>query len=120
MTPPIRIVCLSVGLAVLAACGTGKEASLAPPEPTDEPPGFTGLPAQTLRTAFGAPAFVRKDGKDEIWRYDGAACRAFFFLYPDGGALLVHHVETLPRGKEYAADTLCLNALRATGSPPVS
>lgn len=119
MTPPIRIVCLAPGLVLLAACGTLKEASLPAPA-VAEPPGFAGLPAGKLRIALGAPAFVRKDGKDEIWRYDGAACKAFFFLYPEGGALLVHHVETLPRGKEYAADTLCLNALRASGSPPVS
>lgn len=119
MTPPVRIVCLFLSLAVLAACGTVRKANLPAPA-VAEPPGFAGLPAEKLRTAFGVPAFVRKDGKDEIWRYDGAACKAFFFLYPEGGALLVHHVETLPRGKEYAADTLCLNALRATVSPPVS
>lgn len=120
MTPPIRIFCLAVSLAGLAACATVKETNLPAPPPVKEPPGLAGLPAEKLRIAFGAPAFVRKDGKDELWRYDGASCKAFFFLYPDGDALAVRHVETLPRGREYAADTVCLNALRASASPPVS
>ena len=79
-----------------------------------------GLAAQDVRTAYGAPAFVRKDGGDQMWRYDGASCKAFFFLYPNGGTLAVRHVETLPRGPRWAADPACLNALRAAASPPVS
>ncbi len=47
-----------------------------------------------------------------MWRYDGAACRAFFFLY--GSPLMVRHVETLPHGAESAADIACLTALRAS------
>ena len=48
-----------------------------------------------------------------MWRYDGASCKAFFFLYPAGNSLAVRHVETVPRGAEMAADAGCLNALRA-------
>ena len=76
--------------------------------------------AADLRVAIGAPAFVRKDGADQMWRYDTAGCKAFFFLYPKNGTLSVRHVETLPRGKKWAADPACLNALRAAASPPVS
>jgi hypothetical protein len=47
-----------------------------------------------------------------MWRYDGAACRAFFFLY--GAPLMVRHVETLPHGPQNAADMDCLTALRAS------
>ena len=61
---------------------------------------------------FGRPAFVRKDGGTEMWRYDGAACRAFFFLY--GTPPAVRHVETLPHGAQSAADMACLNALKAS------
>ncbi len=68
---------------------------------------------QSLRAAFGQPAFVRKDTGSEMWRYDGAACKAFFFLYPGvSGATIVRHVETLPRGSAIAADENCLALLR--------
>jgi hypothetical protein len=68
------------------------------------------MAAPALQAAFGHPAFVRKDGGTEMWRYDGAACRAFFFLY--GAPLAVRHVETLPHGAQSAADIDCLNALK--------
>ena len=87
--------------------------ALPPPPPAGEPSDIAGLAASQLRVAFGAPVFVRKDGTDELWRYDGASCKAFFFLYPDGNSLSVRHVETLPRGREMAADIGCLNTLRA-------
>ena len=47
---------------------------------------------------MGNPAFTRKEGAGiEMWRYDGVACKAFFFLYPQGSGLSVRHVETMPR-----------------------
>ena len=70
------------------------------------------MPATSLQAAFGKPAFVRKDGATEMWRYDGQSCRAFFFLY--GAPLAVRHVETLPHAKQNAADMDCLIALRAS------
>lgn len=83
-----------------------------PPAPTvREPARFTGLQAQQLQALAGAPQFTRKDGPTEMWRYDGASCRAFFFL--TGSPPKVQHVETLPRGADGAADQACLNALRA-------
>jgi hypothetical protein len=63
--------------------------------------------------AFGAPQFVRKDGQVEMWRYDGASCKAFFFMYPNGNSLAVKHVETLPRPNNAAADATCLQGLLA-------
>ena len=50
----------------------------APPAP-GEPTELIGLTAPKLRYVFGTPAFVRKDGSAEIWRYDSTACKAFFF-----------------------------------------
>jgi hypothetical protein len=73
-----------------------------------------------LRELFGAPAFVRKDGVAEMWRYDGPGCKAFFFLYPFADALSVRHVETLPRGRDIAADETCLNALRPQPPAPAA
>jgi hypothetical protein len=94
--------------------------ALPPAPPPGEPADLAGLQSTQLRVAFGAPAFVRKDGNVEIWRYDSASCKAFFFLYPYGDALLVRHVETLPRGSEMAADETCLATLRPHSQQSVS
>jgi hypothetical protein len=80
--------------------------------PRGEPSQYINMAATSLQAAFGKPAFVRKDGATEMWRYDGAACRAFFFLY--GAPLMVRHVETLPHGVSTAADSACLTALSAS------
>jgi len=84
--------------------------TIPPAPPRGEPGLYLSMAAPGLQAAFGRPAFVRKDGATEMWRYDGAACRAFFFLY--GAPLIVRHVETLPHGAESAADPACLTALR--------
>ena len=70
-----------------------------------------------LRTTFGTPAFVRKDGSIQFWRYKGQACQAFFFLYPDHGVLTVQHVETLPRPVNTATDASCLQSLHSVLAP---
>jgi hypothetical protein len=77
-----------------------------------EPAEFNGMAAVKLRTLVGAPAFLRKDGNVEMWRYDAASCHAFFFL--TGTPAKVDHVETLPRGKTGAADPACLIALQSS------
>lgn len=114
----------------LAACATGKPATtvqqqaprvaLPPAPPQGEPADLAGLRSTQLRVALGAPAFVRKDGGVEIWRYDSTSCKAFFFLYPYGDSLLVRHVETLPRGTAMAADQSCLATLRPRSQRSVS
>jgi hypothetical protein len=114
----------------LAACASGRPAAtvqqqtrrvaLPPAPPKGEPGDLAGLRSTQLREAFGAPAFVRKDGTAEIWRYDSSRCKAFFFLYPYDNALLVRHVETLPRGSVMAADQACLETLRPRSQQSVS
>jgi hypothetical protein len=84
--------------------------AIPPAPPRGEPGQYLNMPATSLQVAFGKPAFVRKDGATEMWRYDGQSCRAFFFLY--GAPLAVRHVETLPHGAQNAADMDCLIALR--------
>ena len=86
---------------------------LPPTPPAGEPSAYLNLPPANLRGLLGQPAFVRQDGETEMWRYDGASCRAFFFLQGPGGSQTVRHVETLPAGAASAADPLCLSALRA-------
>jgi hypothetical protein len=83
-----------------------------PAPPRGEPRDFLNMTAASLRQQMGAPAFSRKDGVTEMWRYDGAACRAFFFLYEAKGQMAVRHVETLPHGAAGAADMGCLTALK--------
>ena len=113
-----RLACLMIALG-LAGCGTTQtpppRTSVIPAAPPRGEPGqYLNLGGVALQAAFGKPAFVRRDGATEMWRYDGTACRAFFFLY--GAPLAVRHVETLPRGKDLGADMGCLTALRI--SPP--
>jgi hypothetical protein len=114
----------------LAACASNRpvapvqqqapRVALPPAPPKGEPSDLAGLGSTQLREAFGAPAFVRKDGTAEIWRYDSPSCKAFFFLYLYGNALLVRHVETLPRGNVMAADEACLETLRPRTQQSVS
>jgi hypothetical protein len=113
-----RFACLILALAV-AGCAAPKapppvpSPSAIPPAPRrGEPSQYLNMPVSGLQDAFGKPAFVRKDGATEMWRYDGQSCRAFFFLY--GSPLMVRHVETLPHGAQDAADMACLTALRAS------
>ena len=102
---------------LLAACANNRatipdRVALPPPPPAGELPNVIGLSADAMRATFGQPAFVRKDGETEFWRYNGAACRAFFFLYKQNSILTVGHVETIPRGAAIAADNGCINGLR--------
>jgi hypothetical protein len=117
MIRPVLAVCLC---AMLSACANRPPAPIVslPPPPSGEPSGLIGLSAQDLRGSFGAPTFVRKENGTEMWRYDGADCHAFFFLYPQGESHAVRHVETVPRDARTAADATCLAALRAR--PPGS
>jgi len=86
----------------------------------DEPADLAGLKSTQLREIYGEPNFVRREGAMELWRYDSSGCKAFFFLYPYGQALLVRHVETLPRGAARAADQTCLDSLRPKSQQPIS
>lgn len=114
-----RVAILSLAL-LLGACAAKtprpapapSTASIPPAPPPGEPGQYMNMAATGLEAAFGKPAFVRKDGVTEMWRYDGKACRAFFFLY--GSPLAVRHVETLPHGTRSAWDLGCLAALSAS------
>jgi hypothetical protein len=115
-----RVIILSLALLAGACAAKAPQvpppqpttASIPPPPPRGEPSPWFNMAATGVQAAFGKPAFVRKDGVTEMWRYDGAACRAFFFLY--GSPLTVRHVETLPHGAQSAADLACLTALQAS------
>ncbi len=86
-----------------------------PAPPLGEPAFFTGMNVPRLQALAGAPAFTRKDGDIEMWRYDPGSCHVFFFL--SGTPAKVQHVETLPRGKDGTADPQCLTALNSASRP---
>ena len=67
--------------------------------------------AQSLRAAYGAPDFIRREMDTELWRYDGAACAMFFFLYREGDSLKIRYSESLLRGMTMAADPACMQSL---------
>jgi len=103
----------------LGACAAQHTEEVPPPvalpaaPPPGEPAWITTMDGPALRAAFGQPVYVRKDNGSEMWRYDSATCKAFFFLYPGvSGSIVVRHVETLPRGQAIAADENCLAQLR--------
>ena len=83
-----------------------------PPPPRGEPAQFSNISAAQLKTMLGEPSFMRNDGATQMWRYDGQGCQAFFFLYGAGAQQRVRHVETLPAGRDVAADPACLSALK--------
>jgi hypothetical protein len=75
-----------------------------PPPPVD---------ADSLRARYGLPDFVRRESESELWRYDGADCAVFFFLYREGDALRIRYAESMPRGTDMAADPKCVDSLNA-------
>jgi hypothetical protein len=113
---PARNSTLLLALLLLYGCAAKPTAPAAPATvpipaplpPRPEPPGFNGLSTQALRARLGTPAFSRKDGATEMWRYDAKGCHAFFFFTTGQ----VSHVETIPRPADQAADPACLNALQ--------
>ena len=75
------------------------EVPIPPAPPRGEPTGYLGLPQANLRAQLGVPQFMRRDGGTQMWRYDGAQCRAFFFLQGPAGAETVLHVETVLKAR---------------------
>lgn len=119
MIRPVLVLGLCAMLGACASEPQNPQIELPPSPPSGEPAGLVGLSASNLLNAFGAPSFVRKENGSEMWRYDNANCRAFFFLYSNGVSQVVRHVETVPHGTDKAADPTCLDALRGH-RPPVS
>ncbi len=118
MKRPLSIATLCL---LLSACAAETpRVALPSAPPPGEPGNIAGLTTDQIKIAFGAPAFVRKDNGTQMWRYDGPACKAFFFFYSVNDATTVKHVETLPRGAEIAADANCLASLQVQKTVPTT
>ena len=115
---PALTLCALLGACAAPGTIAPAHVALPPAPPEGEPAGTTGLHEADLKAQFGQPAFVRHDGNAQIWRFDGQACKAYFFLYSRDGNTAVWHVETAPRGRSIAADDTCLSALRARAAAP--
>ena len=64
------------------------------------PDRLIGLSSDAVTAVLGAPEFRRREAPAEMWRYRGKTCFLDFFLYRDGAALRVAHVEA--RGHDVA------------------
>jgi hypothetical protein len=85
------------------------------PAAPSAPPAITN--AEGLRAAYGEPDFVRKEAGSELWRYDGANCALFAFLYRDGDDLKLRRLDSLPAPAGGGADPACVASVRARGAP---
>jgi hypothetical protein len=118
MIRPLSVATLCL---LLAACAAETPRVSLPSAPmAGEPGNIAGLSTEQIKVAFGQPTFVRKDNGTEMWRYDGASCKAFFFFYAANNAMTVKHVETTPRGADIAADSNCLASLQVQTQVPTT
>lgn len=80
------------------------QVALAKPKPAPAPePRMTlgdliGLNEGQLTESLGRPAFKRVDDPAALWQYRGTRCILDLFLYADGPAYRVTHVEVRRRG----------------------
>ncbi len=104
-----------LALLLLSGCVTsGQNASLSsrPRVTADE---LMGKESQAVQVALGQPRRVRKEAPAEIWQYDGGSCVVDLFLYPEGGAPRVTHIEARDSTSGKAVDTnSCLARVNGT------
>jgi len=63
------------------------------PEPRIRPADLIGLTDARLAEVLGSPAFKRMDDPAALWQYRGTRCILDLFLYADGPAYRVTHME---------------------------
>ncbi len=63
------------------------------PEPRIKPADLVGLTDARLAEVLGSPAFKRIDDPAALWQYRGTRCILDLFLYADGPAYRVTHME---------------------------
>ncbi len=72
-----------------------------PPETGREPPArLIGLSREFVLELLGPAGFIRRDGPVQIWRYADDDCFLDVFLFREGDAFRVNHVEARSKNAE--------------------
>lgn len=88
-------------------------AALPRPGATPEMVRLVGLSRESLQELLGPASFIRRDGPVQIWRYTDEACFLDIFLFREGDAFRVNHVEARAKGTERVSVPSCYSRLRA-------
>lgn len=114
---------------LLSACATPQTPPAQPPAPGLSPPGEipvdlnavmpppSGADESYFRAEYGPPDFIRQEIESQLWRYDGADCALFLFLYLESESYVLRHAETDPPGLAGNIDTACLSSIKNARAP---
>jgi hypothetical protein len=114
---------------LLSACATPQTPPAEPRAPGLAPQGEVpvdldgvmlpplGADASYFRAEYGPPDFVRQEIDSQLWRYDGADCALFLFLYQESENYLLRHAETDPPGIAGNVDTACITSIKNARAP---
>jgi hypothetical protein len=84
-----------------------------PGEPLRDLPRLVGASRELVIELLGPAGFVRRDGPVQIWRYTGDDCFLDLFLYREGDAFRVNHVEARAKNAGQVAVNTCYQRLVA-------
>jgi hypothetical protein len=79
----------------------------------DAPVRLIGLSREFVLELLGPAGFVRRDGPVQIWRYTGNDCFLDIFLFREGDAFRVNHVEARSKNAEPISVNSCYQRLVA-------
>ena len=79
----------------------------------DAPVRLIGLSREFVLELLGPAGFVRRDGPVQIWRYTGNECFLDVFLFREGDAFRVNHVEARSKNAEPISVNSCYQRLVA-------
>ena len=78
-----------------------------------------GLSEAELRTAFGDPTLLRRDGVAQLWQYAGIGCVLHVFLYEDQGAYRVTYAEVRVQNPDVVNPPTCVDWKADVNAKPV-
>jgi hypothetical protein len=83
------------------------------PRRRTDPAALVGLESRDVETLLGRPKFVRRDGPAQIWQYGVPTCTLNLFLFREGQALRVRHLEFRQPDADPSPDAVCSAASAA-------
>jgi hypothetical protein len=88
-----------------------------PPPPADtgreSQVRLIGLSREFVLELLGPAGFIRRDGPVQIWRYTGDECFLDVFLFREGDAFRVNHVEARSKNADQISVSTCYQRLVA-------